>query len=114
MVSYFSFFFFRIRKREIPIISVANVDGIWFTADNRRLWLFRKLEELGRCRKIPVEEIDEIPDSKMTTENGGVDIMVRGSPGGQWIKELEDSDTSSSSDYSDDDELFDRFGNWKI
>ncbi|XP_045204469.1 uncharacterized protein LOC123557205 [Mercenaria mercenaria] len=99
---------------EIPTISVAEIGGKWFTADNRRLWVFRKLEELGKCRKIPVDEVDDIPSSKMTTENRGVDIEVRGSPGGRWIRKLEDSDTSSEEESSDDDDLYGQFGSWKI
>ncbi|XP_060572143.1 uncharacterized protein LOC132730274 isoform X2 [Ruditapes philippinarum] len=98
-------------KYDIPTISVAKVGKRWYTADNRRLWVFRKLEELGQCRKIPVDEVDDIPSSKMTTENRGRDIEVRGSPGGRWIKKLEDS--SSSSD-SSDDELYRRLRKWKI
>jgi hypothetical protein len=31
----------------IPKISVAQRNGKWFTSDNRRLWVFRKAEEIG-------------------------------------------------------------------
>lgn len=103
----------KIDKEDIPTISVARVNGKWFTADNRRLWVFRQLEALGKCRKIRVIEIDDIPDSKMTTENNGLDIDVRGSPGGYWIRQLEDSDTSSEEESSDDD-LYSKFGAWKL
>ncbi|KAL4230017.1 hypothetical protein ACF0H5_010404 [Mactra antiquata] len=96
----------RIRKRDIPMIEVALVNGKWYTADNRRLWVFRKLEELGKCRKIPVDEIDEIPPYKMTTQNNGKDVRVRGYPGGEWIRELESSSSDSS---SSDDEFYDQF-----
>ncbi|KAL4229873.1 hypothetical protein ACF0H5_010264 [Mactra antiquata] len=101
----------RIRKRDFPIIEVAFINGRWYTADNRRLWVFQQLEELGKCRKIPVDEIYEIPSYKMTTRNGGRYVTVRGYPGGEWIQELE----SSSYGYSSiDDDFYNRFQNFRM
>ena len=66
----------------IPNISVVERNGKWFTSDNRRLWVFRKAEEIGFLKSIYVNEAYYIRDNKFTTENGGTSIRVRGSPGG--------------------------------
>ncbi|KAL4230012.1 hypothetical protein ACF0H5_010400 [Mactra antiquata] len=62
----------------IPTISVAKVGSKWYTTDNRRLWVFKTLEERGKCSYIDVKEIPSIPDDKMTTKNGGVSVKIRG------------------------------------
>ncbi|KAH3781559.1 hypothetical protein DPMN_159390 [Dreissena polymorpha] len=54
------------------------------TMDNRRLWVFKELERLGKCDSVPVNVDDSIPSEKLTTDNGGVTIDVRGCPGGTW------------------------------
>lgn len=36
----------------IPRISVMNRNGLWFTADNRRLWVFQQAEKRGKIEKI--------------------------------------------------------------
>lgn len=56
----------------------------WVTADNRRLWVFRELERLGKCDKVPVRQTYYIPDQKRTSFNGGSSVQVRGDPGGRW------------------------------
>jgi len=58
--------------------------GKWVTADNRRLWVFRQLERLGKCDTIPVRITNYIPVGKLTSYNGGESVVVRGSPGGYW------------------------------
>ena len=69
--------------QSIPNISVAQRNGKWFTSDNRRLWVFRKAEEIGFLKTIYVNKAYYIKDDKFTTENGGTSIRVRGrSPGG--------------------------------
>ena len=53
------------------------------TSDNRRLWLFRKAEEIVFLKLIYVNETYYIKDDKFTSENGGTSIRVRGrGPGG--------------------------------
>jgi hypothetical protein len=67
----------------IPHISVAQRNGKWFTSDNRRLWVFRKAEEIGFLKTIYVDKTNSIKDDKFTTKDGGTSIRVRGgSPGG--------------------------------
>ncbi|OWF40087.1 hypothetical protein KP79_PYT06501 [Mizuhopecten yessoensis] len=69
--------------RDIPTITVSSRDGLWYSGDNRRLWVFRKCEELGIIDRVPAAE-GYINSSKFTTYNRGVSIRVRGSPGGQF------------------------------
>lgn len=115
----------RLNICDIPTISVYDDDGRWITADNRRLWVFKMLERLGKCGQIPVIEINNIPSDKLTSTNGGVSVRVRGHPGGSWYRNLEDSDISSDEsedehDESDseseesEDELYNNFSNWRI
>ncbi|XP_021362102.1 uncharacterized protein LOC110455953 [Mizuhopecten yessoensis] len=71
---------------DIPTIKVVNRNGVWFTVDNRRLWVFRKLEELGKCTDIPVRQDYNIPSRKLTTVNEGRSITVRRDAGGSYWK----------------------------
>ncbi|WAQ95667.1 hypothetical protein MAR_028357 [Mya arenaria] len=68
----------------IPTISVMKKNGRWITSDNRRLWVFRQLERLGKCKTVPVHTTDHIPAGKMTALNSGDSVHVRGNPGGRW------------------------------
>ena len=70
----------------IPNISVVERNGKWFTSDNRRLWVFRRAEEIGFLKSIYVNETYYIKDDKFTTKNGGTSIRIRGrGPGGsRW------------------------------
>ncbi|XP_053385949.1 uncharacterized protein LOC128550626 [Mercenaria mercenaria] len=81
-----------------PRIRVSKRDSKWFTTDNRRLWVFRHLYRLGKCGEIPVIETGDIPSQKMTTDNGGTSISVRGAggPGGTWY--LKPNGTGSNPD----------------
>ena len=73
----------RISVCDIPDIAVEQKDGKWFTGDNRRLWVFRHLERLGKCTFITVDE-GYISSDKFTTINRGASVRVRGNPGGRW------------------------------
>ncbi|XP_052075259.1 uncharacterized protein LOC127712697 [Mytilus californianus] len=69
--------------RSIPTISVVNKYGKWYTSDNRRLWVFRKAQEIGFLETINVNQSYYLNEDKFTTENGGTSIRVRGgTPGG--------------------------------
>ncbi|KAH3858212.1 hypothetical protein DPMN_100831 [Dreissena polymorpha] len=68
----------------IPTITVVKLDGKWVTADNRRLWIFHQLERLGKCDTIPVRISPYIPAAKLTSNNGGTSVCVRGPAGGYW------------------------------
>jgi hypothetical protein len=88
----------------IPNISVVERNGKWFTSDNRRLWVFRKAEEIGFLKSIYVNETYYIRDNKFTTENGGTSIRVRGSPGGSlwraWKRKRTPTTTHGNYNYS--------------
>ncbi|CAG2219457.1 unnamed protein product [Mytilus edulis] len=81
----------RISIRSIPKISVMKENGKWWTADNRRLWIFRYLEKLKKCTEIPVAIIFSIDSRKRSSTNGGTDVSIcRGrSPGGFWHRKIE-------------------------
>jgi hypothetical protein len=86
--------------QSIPNISVAQRNCKWFTSDNRRLWVFRKAEEIGFLKQIKVKKIGYISDDKLTTENGGTSIRVRrGGPGGNtwrtWKPKLPPTTTNA-------------------
>ena len=58
----------------IPNISVFNIGGIWFTSDNRRLWVFQKAKKLVYN----------------TFTGDGIYVRVRGNnPGGHlWQRQM--------------------------
>ena len=60
----------------IPIINVFEWNGKWFTADNRRLWCFQQ----AKLREVPVNPISfrNVWASKLTTQNEGRSIRIRG------------------------------------
>lgn len=68
-------------------IIVCDGDYRYISADNRRLWIFKRLEEIGECTEIPVKRVDSISPQKC---NFGATIKVRGNPGGikwkTWMK----------------------------
>lgn len=71
---------------DIPTITVSLRNNVWYTADNRRLWVFRTCEELGIIDRVPATE-GYINPSKFTTYNSGVSIRIRGNPGGwAWTR----------------------------
>ena len=69
---------------DLPTIRVMKRDGKWMTADNRRLWVFRQLERLGKCDEIPVHETFYINPDKLNSCNGGISVRVRRYAGGRW------------------------------
>lgn len=68
----------RVDVKTIPPISVAKVNNRFYSADNRRLYVFRVLEKRGVLSHIDVRLVDHIYPDKMTTENEGVSVEVRG------------------------------------
>lgn len=100
---------------DIDTIKVENRNGDYISAGNRRLWMFKTLEELGECTKIPVIVVEEISSLKCAVS---LTIKVRGNPGGflwrTWIKSSSSSEEEtdpSDSDDSDDDTLRRGFAN---
>lgn len=69
----------------IPTIIVSYKNGLLYTSDNRRLWVFKKLQDFGKCESIKVQ-FGNIQPWKFTTNNRGTSIFVRGDPGGKIWK----------------------------
>ncbi|XP_052774802.1 uncharacterized protein LOC128213255 [Mya arenaria] len=65
-------------------IEVSKIREKWYTSDNRRLWVFRQLELLGKLKEIRVKVIEAILPGKMSNRYGGKSITIRngGDPGG--------------------------------
>lgn len=70
----------------IPTITVSIRNGLLYTSDNRRLWVFKQLQDFGKCESIQVI-YGYINPRKFTTTNYGTSIYVRGGdPGGSVWK----------------------------
>lgn len=53
---------------DINTIQVVRRNGVYLTADNRRLWIFKMLEEMGECTQIPVHKTHYINPLKMSLD----------------------------------------------
>ncbi|XP_064604002.1 uncharacterized protein LOC135469311 [Liolophura sinensis] len=76
---------------DIPTINVMWEQGKWWTADNRRLWVFRQYERLGGCTTIPVIRTYWIDPRKKDSPNGGTSVVFSYGrlPGGVWYREAD-------------------------
>ena len=72
--------------QNIPNIEVVEINGKLFSMDNRRLWVYKKAEELGSLETIDVIRTSSFNRNKFTTKNGGTSIRVRSDPGGNIWK----------------------------
>lgn len=80
----------------IPTIIVSYKNGFLYTSDNRRLWVFKKLQDFGKCESIKVQ-FGNIQPWKFTTNNRGTSIFVRGDPGGKiWKMWGEDQNAAAT------------------
>ncbi|KAK3596173.1 hypothetical protein CHS0354_010708 [Potamilus streckersoni] len=76
----------------IPSITVCWYKDHWYTTDNRRLWVFKHLEALGKCTTIDVNETErsKVDDRKFNTCNEGISVGFRTpfapEPSGDWYK----------------------------
>lgn len=82
----------------IPKISVFCLRNTWYSLDNRRLWVFKKIQFLYDHTKEKYfnitclqKDLDFVNMSKVTTSNSGEDIFVRRDPGGTKWKKMEAS-----------------------
>lgn len=64
---------------EIPPIRVCKKDGKWYTLDNRRLWVFKRLEEQGHVDSVRIKQVSPslLTAQKFTTTNGGESVEIR-------------------------------------
>jgi hypothetical protein len=67
----------RISADDFPPIRIFEMNGLLFTLDNRRLYVF---QQLGLPIKTIPATMQEIQDEsfKFTTSNGGASVRVRG------------------------------------
>lgn len=91
---------------QIPTMRVCMKNGKWFTLDNRRLWIFRRLEEGGHITNVDVNVVssDRLSARKFTTTNGGVSVRIR-----QPCVDLDDFDDDDDGIMFDDVDDFDCF-----
>lgn len=80
----------------IPNISVMKRNDQWYTADNRRLWVFQEVEKRGKCDGINVFQTSYINSNKFTTYNEGRSVRVRGNPGGYLWRKIPTVKTSQT------------------
>ncbi|OWF53708.1 hypothetical protein KP79_PYT15797 [Mizuhopecten yessoensis] len=80
----------------IPKISVFCLRNTWFSLDNRRLWVFKKLQcflDNSRDTHFSITCLERdcqcVNMSKITTSNNGEDVVVRRDPGGSKWKQME-------------------------
>jgi len=86
----------RIELQVIPRLQVAWHNNVWFTyTGNRRLYVFRRLEELGSLSEIQVEiTAKRIQKAKLTTKNGGLSVNIRNS---EWKRQQRNLQTGHRS-----------------
>ena len=65
----------------LPTIDVC-IDGSYVSSDNRRLWILKQLERLGRVNEVSVKTTRRIDRRKSARTNN---VTIRGNgPGGNW------------------------------
>ncbi|OWF40554.1 uncharacterized protein LOC110463647 [Mizuhopecten yessoensis] len=74
----------RIARGEMPPLVAMHYNGHWFVVrGNRRLYLLRKLEEVGKFQTVKVvkREFEEtLFNKQFTSQNMGTSIRIRGDP----------------------------------
>ena len=76
----------------LPKIEVMCIDGSYVSCDNRRLWILKQLERLGRVNEVNVKTTRWMSRQKSARTN---DVKIRGmhGPGGIWaFKDIDDVD----------------------
>ena len=78
----------------LPTIEVKCIDGSYVSSDNRRLWILKQLERLGRVNEVSVKTTRRIDRRKSARTNN---VTIRGmGPGGIWaFKDIDDVDEVS-------------------
>jgi len=63
----------------IPLISIFKMEGLWYTSDNRRLWVFKQMARSNSGFRIPVRVITkyDVKPSKITTKSKGKYVRLR-------------------------------------
>ena len=72
----------RLTISELPEIEVKCIDGSYVSCDNRRLWILKQLERLGRVNEVSVQIVKRICRRKSARTSN---VRIRGmGPGGNW------------------------------
>ena len=84
----------RLSISSLPKIKVKCIDGSYVSCDNRRLWILKQLERLGRLNEVSVKIAKRICRRKSARTSN---VRIRGiGPGGIWaFKERADVDEVS-------------------
>jgi len=84
----------RLSISRLPTIEVMCIDGRYVSSDNRRLWILKQLEKLGRVSEVSVKIARRICRRKSARTRN---VRIRGMyPGGNWaFKERGDVDKVS-------------------
>jgi hypothetical protein len=79
---------------KLPTIEVKCIDGSYVSSDNRRLWILKQLERLGRVNEVSVKIARRICRRKSARSSN---VKIRGiGSGGNWaFKERDDVDEVS-------------------
>ena len=79
---------------KLPTIEVKCIDGSYVSSDNRRLWILKQLERLGRVNEVSVKIARRICRRKSVRSSN---VKIRGiGSGGNWaFKERDDVDEVS-------------------
>lgn len=69
----------RLSHEDFLPIEVAQIDGQWYTGNNRSLYVFRVLEYEGRVTNIRVKSVKQNAIwHKRSSTNGGTTVTMRG------------------------------------
>ena len=81
----------RLLISRLPTIEVMCIDGRYVSSDNRRLWILKQLERLGRVNEVNVKTTRWMSKKKSCRTNS---VKIRGmGPGGNWaFKDIDDVD----------------------
>ena len=72
----------RLSISRLPTIEVMCIDGSYVSCDNRRLWILKQLERLGRLNEVSVKIAKRICRRKSARTSN---VRIRGiGPGGIW------------------------------
>ncbi|XP_062583857.1 uncharacterized protein LOC134245602 [Saccostrea cucullata] len=76
--------FQKIQVDSLPMIQVTQHNGYWYVVrGNRRLFLLKKLEKLGRVTTVQMVKKPFDPDvfnRQYTTKDNGISVRIRGDP----------------------------------
>ena len=69
----------KLNVSDLPMIRVVRRKGFYFSFDNRRLYVFRRLQHLGKLKKVKVQlaPLSQFQPYRLSTENNGKSIIFK-------------------------------------